>query len=352
MILSRYVVRSVIAGAGVVLAILTALDLVFSLIDQFGDIGQGEYGLATAALYLALTIPSRIYELFPAAVAIGGVFALGTLAGNAELTVMRAAGISTGRIVAMVMTGGVLLMVAIVVVGEVVAPVAQQRAERLRGSAIAGQSQLRGGGDFWVRDGSRFIHVGEVLPGEALRDIVVYTFRDRRLETAVQAERARYVDGRWRVFGIAETRLRDGRLKTEQIAAAEWQRLVRPELFRLLAVSPEHLSIWRLGAYIDYRLANDLDAARFQLAFWKKVATPISTLVMLLLALPVIFGSLRSVGAGQRVFVGSLIGVSYYLFFELSAHIGLVYGLPAPVAALLPGAVFAAVGGVYLRRVM
>ncbi len=349
-ILTRYVIRAVVAGAVMVLAVLVALDLLFSLFDELDEVGQGDYGFATAMLYLVLTVPERIYELFPAAVAIGGVFGLGTLAANAELTVMRAAGISTARIVSMVMAGGVLLMVAIVIIGEGIAPTVQQRAERLKGAAIAGQSQMRGGGGFWVRDAQRYIHVGAILPGGTLRDVTVYEFSDRRLQRALRADTAQFQGGRWRVQGIEATRLTDGELRTERIASAQWERLVRPELFQLLAVSPESLSIWRLGRYVDYLLANELDAGRFQLAFWKKIATPLATLVMLLLALPVVFGSLRHVGAGQRIFVGSLIGVGYYLLFELSAHIGIVYGVPAPIAALAPAALFALLGVVGLRR--
>ncbi len=349
-ILGRYVIRAVVAGAAMVLAVLLALDVLFSLFDELDDVGKGDYGFATAILYLALTVPERVYELFPAAVAIGGVFGLGTLAANAELTVMRAAGVSTARIVSMVMAGGVLLMVVIVVIGEVIAPTAQQRAERLRGAAIAGESQMRGGGGFWVRDAQRYIHVGGILPGGTLRDVTVYEFDDRRLQRALVAETAQFEQGDWRVQNIRSTRLEGDNLRTERIDSARWERLVRPELFQLLAVSPESLSIWRLGRYVDYLLANELDAGRFQLAFWKKIATPMATLVMLLLALPVVFGSLRHVGAGQRIFVGSLIGVSYYLLFELSAHIGIVYGLPAPAAALLPAGLFAVLGLVGLRR--
>lgn len=350
-ILTRYVIRAVVAGATMVLAVLVALDLLFSLFDELDDVGKGDYGFAAALLYLALTVPERVYELFPAAVAIGGVFGLGTLAANAELTVMRAAGISTAHIVSMVMAGGVLLMIAIVTVGEGIAPTAQQRAERFRGAAIAGQSQMRGGGGFWVRDAQRYIHVGAILPGGTLRNVTVYEFDGRRLQRALHAETAQFQRGRWQVQHIEATRLVDDELRTERSDSAQWERLVRPELFQLLAVSPESLSIGRLGRYVDYLLANELEAGRFQLAYWKKIATPLATLVMLLLALPVVFGSLRQVGAGQRIFVGSLIGVSYYLLFELSAHIGIVYGVPAPVAALLPAALFALVGVVGLRRV-
>lgn len=348
--LGRYVARTVIGGALLVLAVLVSLDTLLTFFGETGEIGRGDYDLAAAALYLILTIPARVYELFPAAVAIGGVLGLGALAANSELVVMRGSGISTRRIVGMVMQGGIVLMVAIVIVGEWVAPPSQQYAEHMRGAAIAGQGSVRGAHGLWVRDGTRFINVGTVLPGHVLRDIQVYEFDGRRLERALSARRAVYQDGIWRVTGIDSTHITDGGVRTDHQDEAAWQRLVRPELFQLLAVTPDSLPIWRLHRYVEYLRDNRLDAARFELAFWRKVATPLSTLVMLLLALPVIFGSLRSAGAGQRVFVGSLIGVGYFLLSELFAHVGIVYGLAAPVAALAPAALFTVIGVVALRR--
>lgn len=351
LLLTRYVMRAVVAGALLVLGVLVGLDTVFALVGEIGDVGRGDYGLATAAVYMALTVPERIYEFFPASVAIGGVLGLGTLAANSEITVMRAAGISTLRIIGMVMQGGIVLMAVIIVIGEGIAPPAQQGAERLRAAAIAGQSNMRGAQGLWVRDGERFINVGEVLPGYVLRDIEVYEFDDRRLRRALRAERAHFVDGEWRVHDIDSTHLDDGGgIRTGHTDQARWDRLVRPELFQLLAVSPQSLPIWRLGSYVEYLERNRLEAGRFQLAFWQKIATPLSTLVMLLLALPIVFGPLRSTGAGQRVFLGSLIGIAYYLLSELFAHIGIVYGLAAPLAALAPAALFVVVGIFALRR--
>lgn len=348
--LDRYVARAVISGALLVLAVLVSLDLLLSFFGEIDQVDKGDYDLAAAALYLLLTIPARVYELFPGAVAIGGVLGLGALAANSELVVMRASGISTRRIVGMVMQGGVVLMVAIVLVGEWLAPPSQQYAERMRGAAISGQGDVRGAHGLWVRDGARFINVGTVLPGYVLRDVEVYEFDGRRLERALSARRAVYRDGVWRVSDIDSTHITDEGIRTVHEDEAAWRRLVRPELFELLAVTPDSLPIWRLGRYVEYLQDNRLDAARFELAFWRKIATPLSTLVMLLLALPVIFGSLRSAGAGQRVFVGSLIGVGYYLLSELFAHVGIVYGLVAPVAALAPAVLFTVVGLLALRR--
>ncbi len=349
---TRYIARTVIAGAVLVLAVLVVLKTLFTITREIGSTGQGGYGLAEAALYVLLTTPAAIYELFPAAVAIGGVVALGSLAANSELVVMRAAGVSTARIVGMVMQGGIVLMLGIVAVGELVAPPSQQYAERMRSSAIAGQSEFRGSGDLWVRDRDRFVNVGEVLPGYVLRDVRVFEFEQRELRRTLHAERAHYEPGqqRWRLLEITSTRVGAGAVATESAAERTWERLVPPDLFSVLTVSPDTLSGWRLFSYVEYLRENALESARFALAFWKKIATPLSTLVMLLIALPIVLGPVRSAGVGQRIFVGSVVGIGYLLVAELFAHVGIVYGLAAPIAVMAPPLLFALGGAVLLRR--
>lgn len=349
-LLTRYVARSVIGGALLVLAVLVSLDSLFNFFGELDNLGEGDYDIWTAALYILLTVPGRTYELFPASVAIGGVLGLGALAAHSELVVMRAAGISIGRIILMVMQGGLVLMLIIVVIGEGVAPASQQRAESLRAAAMSGQGVSRGEQGLWVRDDGRFINVGEVLPGRVLRDVEIYSFDGTRLEQALHAERAVSAGEEWKLDEIRRTRFSNEVLSTSRVASERRTHLVRPELFQLLTVSPESLPAWQLLEYVRYLDSNDLEVGRFNLALWKKLEKPLSTLVMLLLALPVIFGSLRHTGAGQRAFIGSLIGIGYYLVAELFSHIGIVYGLAAPVAAMAPVMLFAVVGVIALRR--
>lgn len=351
-LLSRYVARAVISGSLLVLLVLGLIKALFSISREAGDTGQGDYAFADAALYVLLTLPAGVYELFPAAVAIGGVLGLGQLAANSELVVMRAAGVSTARIVRMVMLGGVVLMVVIVGIGELIAPPSQQYAERMRASALAGQSDTGMTGGLWVRDRDRFIHVGEILPGRVLRDVRVYRFDQRALRRSLYAEQALYERNadQWRLQGVRSTGLEGDALTTESVDERVWQRLVPPDLFDVLTVSPETLPSWRLYNYVDYLRANELDSARFALAFWQKIATPLTTLVMLLLAVPLVFGPVRAAGIGHRLFVGSMVGIGYLLLAELFSHIGIVYGLAAPIAVLTPVVAFGVLGTVMLRR--
>jgi hypothetical protein len=94
--LDRYVIRAVLGGVFVVLAVLLALGALFTFAGQQDDIGEGSYTALDALWFVLLNLPQQMYETMPIAVMIARC--LGSLARGSELTVMRAAGISVWRI--------------------------------------------------------------------------------------------------------------------------------------------------------------------------------------------------------------------------------------------------------------
>ena len=70
-----------------------------------------------------------------------------------------------------------------------------------------------------------------------------------------------------------------------------------------------------------------------------------------LLAIPFVVGSLRSSGAGQRLFIGILIGVGFYLMNEIMSSSGQVYGLQPWATAMLPTMIMALLLLFWLDRI-
>lgn len=125
-ILDRYISRTIISGTLMVLLVLGALLAFVDFVSEMDDVGKGQYSMLQAAMYVLLSLPKRLYELFPTAVLIGSLLSLGTLAGNSEFTVMRAAGISIMRIVFSVLKAGFILLVFVALIGELVVPVSEK----------------------------------------------------------------------------------------------------------------------------------------------------------------------------------------------------------------------------------
>ena len=118
--LDRYIGTSVFLAILSVLGIIVGLALLFAFIDELGDLSDS-YGTLEAMIYVVLTLPPRAYEMLPMAALIGCLIGLGSLASNSELTIMRAAGVSVGRIVWAVMKPMLVLMLVGVLIGEYLA---------------------------------------------------------------------------------------------------------------------------------------------------------------------------------------------------------------------------------------
>ncbi|OOG23837.1 LPS export ABC transporter permease LptG [Thioalkalivibrio denitrificans] len=348
--LDGYIGRQVAVGTLLVLLVLTGLDALFAFIGEIDGLDE-HYGLVQALVYTALTVPRRAYELFPTAVLLGSLLSLGTLAANSELIAMRAAGVSVARIVGSALRTGLILMVGIVIVGEGVAPAGEQRGQNLRAMVHSDEMHVTTRG-LWAKDGQRFVNVGAVMPDLRLLNVRIYELdADRRLSALMRVEAARYEGGRWMLSGIHRSRLSDAGVTSEFVDEERWSRLLAPELFDVLAVEPRQMSAMTLRQYVNYLRENNLESAQYELAYWMRFTIPLSSLVMLLLAIPFVFGSLRTGSAGQRLFIGVLIGVGFHLLNRTFNHMGIVYGLPPLLSASLPMLIFLGVALAALRRV-
>lgn len=350
-ILDRYIAATVIGSSLMTLLVLTSLAGFFSFLGQLEDLG-GDFGVWQAIEYVLLSLPRRAYEVFPTAVLLGSLLGLGALASHSELIVMRAAGLSIRQIGWAVIKSGIVLMLAAILLGEVLGPPGEQLAQTRRAAAQSKAITLQGDYGFWARDGNRFVHIRQVLPGTRLEQISIYEYSDQReLRSVTRAASAHYQDEQWLLTDIHQSHISAQGVETRSIDNTYWQSLLKPEVLDVLPVEPENLSAVSLYRYVDYLRQNNLDARRYELAFWVKLVAPFSALVMLLVALPFVFGPLRTTGAGQRILVGVLVGMGFFLLNQGLNQTGLVYGFNPALSAILPSALFALIGFIGLKRV-
>jgi lipopolysaccharide export system permease protein len=72
---------------------------------------------------------------------------------------------------------------------------------------------------------------------------------------------------------------------------------------------------------------------------------------MILLALPFVFGQLRSSTMGFRMFIWVMVGFVFYVLNQFVGPMSIVYQIPPALAAILPTLVFAFLGGVLLAKI-
>ena len=351
-ILDRYIAGAVLAGTGIALLVILGLDIFFTIISQLDDVGEGNYTVTRMLEYVALTLPRSIYELFPTAALLGGLTGMGTLAVNSELIAMRASGMPVWRIVLSVLQAGLIMLVFIVALGEIVAPAAEQYAQQIRAVALDKRISFMGRDGLWVRDESFYIFAKRVIDDSSLSELSVFEFDDdRQLLKATQIGTASFKSGAWNLHDVRQSVFEGDRVMTSQADEVIWPSLLTPEVIGIVMLKPDNMSVVDIKQFIIYLEDNGLDTQQYRFALVSRFVTPLSSLVMLFISVPFVFGSLRSSGTGQRIFIGILAGFGFFMVSQLAGQMGQVYGLLPLVTSTTPSLAVLLLGIYALRRV-
>ncbi len=351
-LLDRYIAGAVATGTGIALLVIMGLNVFFSIIEEIDELNEGSYSIAKMLQYVALTLPRGIYELFPTAALIGGLTGMGALAVNSELVAMRASGLSVWRIVRSVLQAGLVLLVFVVALGEGVAPVAEQYAQRLRAGALEKRVSFMGQEGVWVRDESRYIHVNKIFDNDILADVSVFEFdRDRQMTTTTHADTVSYQGGKWVLHNMRQTLFAGDSAKARVEETFTMPALLTPELINVVVLKPENMSVQDIRQFLGYLETNGLETQQYRYALYIRFVTPVSVLLMLFISVPFVFGSLRSTGTGQRFIVGIMAGFGFYLVNQMAGQAGQVYGWNPLLVSVVPGLAVLLAGIHALRRI-
>ncbi|GMQ88278.1 MAG: LPS export ABC transporter permease LptG [Gammaproteobacteria bacterium] len=349
--LDSYIGRTVLAATVLTWLVVIVLESLFVFLGEIGTIGRGDYTLVDALLFVLLTLPVRAYQSFPMAALIGSLLGLGSLAAQFELNAFRLAGCSPARLTRSVLQAGVLMLLAVVVLGEGWAPSSLQLARQLRASAIFDQVSVQRDAGFWVRSGQRMIQVRRSEADGGLSGLVVYDIDSTpRLVSASRVARAHFQQGQWHLEDIQGSYFSDRQIDVRRSPQSVWPSLIEPRLAQLLTRDSQTLSLPELSQYIDYLQQNGTNVALYRLNYWQRWATPVAVIAMLFLAVGFVLGPVGSLSMGQRVLIGVAVGLVFKLFNEITAHAGLVYGVPPWLSAFAPSALVLIAGLLLLRR--
>ena len=334
-VLARHVALRVLLSAGLVLLAVTAVLTLVDLIDEARAVRAGGYSFADALLTILLTTPQRVYETLPVSVFIGSLLGLGQLAADGEMTALRSAGYGVWATARVLLATGLLLATATILIGEGLAPAGNAAALERRQAAGAEPAAAAG---LWLRKDGRYLHLRPDASRRQLRDVMAYELDGSgALRSSLYAARAEHDGAAWTLRGVRESVLHDdGTVSSRSRDAQPGGLLPAAGVLALMLRPAENLSAADLGRYLDYFAGEELDLRTHRFAWWQRFATPLSCVVVLLLTVPFTATQARGGGLGQRVFVGILSGIAIYVFNRMSAHFGLLAGLPPWLAAFLP----------------
>ena len=353
LIIDRYIMQRFLAGVLPVLILLLALFSFLALAEELEDVGRGDFTMPDALMIIFLTTPKRIVELLPVTALLGGLLGLGAMANNRELIAIRTNGLSKQRMAHAVTALAILLGAFITVLQFSVVPGFEREAAHLRSKALQGMGSDTGEtGAVWTRHNSYFIHVNEVRFDRTLVDVEIYaTDEQGRLTQLIQTSSADYAgNGTWLLIDVLQSDIEQARVKETPRMNMLWQDLLSEEQVSVLMLPLEALAPNDLVETIFNLRRNQLDTHQYEIVLWQQVSLLPGLLAMALLSLPFLLGSVRSVSASQRIMIGGLIGIGFYLAQQMTGHLAGILGINPSLVILAPPFILLAIAITAIRH--
>lgn len=342
------------ATAFVALAFLS-LFFFIDFIDELGDAGKRGYGALNAALASLLELPAHLYELLPIAVLIGTIYALARLAQSSEFTILRTGGLGPGRALTLLASLGIAFTLITFVVGDYVAPLAEQQVTHIRSRARGGLSMGMSGA--WLKDrqstpdGERSfsINVQRADTDGLLSGIRIFQFdANGRLVRRIAADSGRVdANATWKLDDVRVTDWSGAteaspRVVEERQPALEWPSTLSASVVASAVLPLETMSTLELWRYIRHLSLNEQAAQQYEIKFWRRALYPFACVVMVALALPFAYLQARGGGISLKVFGGIMLGISFVLLNNVAGHLGLLRGWTPWIVSSAPSVLYLA----------
>lgn len=351
-LLDRYIAKTIFAAIALVTLMLVGLQIFILFVNQLDDLGRADFGFMQAAFFVFLQMPYQVYLFFPMASLLGCLIGLGIMANNRELIVMRAAGMSIGQITGAVLKVAMVLILFVTLIGEILIPRMAHYANDRKTQAFSKGQTLRTAQGVWLRSGNDFIFITAILPGDTLRFVYQFRFDEaHRLRLARAIHQIDYLHNQWLAKGIRETIINSEGTRGQSYAQMLWDVPVKPKILRVSASEPDEMTLHELRQFLQAKKLSHQYAFNYQLLYWQRLVQPLTTVVMMVLAIPFIFGPLRSSTMGSKLLAGATVGFGFHMMNKFFGPLSSVFQWSPEVAAIGPTLVFALLGVYLMRRV-
>ena len=364
LILDEYVMGSFLRNFALVLLAITVLFVIFTFFELIGDIVRYRTPLVTVGDYLLNLIPFILYNMTPLCSLVAVLITFGSLSRTSELTAMKATGVSLYRVVAPILVIAAMLSVALFAFDELYLPQANRRQEALL-STIKGkpaQTFLRpdrkwiSGQNTRTDQPTRIFYYQFFDPDkDVFANLTVFEFQPGSfaLTRRLFASSAHWdtQTSRW-VFDDGWQRTFQGETTTSytNFSVASFPEIrEQPAYFKKQERPSQEMSYDELTRYIHDLQQSGFDTTRLRVQLNRKLAYPLITLVMAIVAVPF---ALSTGKRGNIAGLGTAIGVAiaYYIIANIFENLGDVNSLPALLAAWSPDLLFAMLGSYLLLR--
>lgn len=352
-ILDRYVARLFAWVFMLVLLSGVSLFIIFDLSENIDEILKNKVGLGLVLNYYKYMSLQMLYEIAPILVLVTTLMTFSLLARTNEITACKALGMSLYRLARPALVSALLVTFFCGYLEQAVLPASNEKVAKLKDRMHGRETArtYRRADRQWLFGRGRYIYnyIHYDPQQSSLQRLQVFDFDDQhRLTQRLFAESAKYAgDDAW-VFSNGWARSFSGGVNVTGYTRFQEPKIVRypetPDYFDSEIRPPEQMRYGELKEYIHELRESGQAVPELQVELQNKIALPVTSLIMALVALPFAFRLGRQ-GALYGIGISIVLGIVFLGIFAFFSKLGEAGALPPAVAVWTPGAVFALLSG-------
>ena len=259
----RYIAKTLLSYTLVVLVVWLSIYSFFNFLTEINVVGQESYTILSAIKYIILKMPEVTYSQASPVILLGCVLGMGHLATTNQLLIFRISGASILKITGTTLKNALIFVIAIIAIGEAIAPMSSNFAELGRTNALGNIAVSTSQEGFWIRDGDNFINVKQNIDGKLFSGITVIEVNSsNKIERVIKSENAVF-DGNYlemsgsKIFSINDSSVIDNISLKERNSYNKTVSFDQ-DLIDSLKKEPKDLTTWTIIKQIQFLSDNKL----------------------------------------------------------------------------------------------
>ncbi len=339
-----YIAKNIIIANIIIIVAVAGIYWLLLMMTEAKNIGVGNYNINTMLLCTLLLLPKNLYNIFPMISLVATLLGLGYLVKNNEIIIMQVSGMSKKHLSKVIIIIAMIIVIIISILAEIWTPKLAKKANNLKLNAINGNYLSNTANGIWLQQKNSIIYLGKILNNK-LYNITKYNYQQQNLISIISASSGILKNNHHLILKNVKVIHFD--YKTPKITIDYLITKTLNSNLKILQTLFNNLndaSLLQLYKYIHYN-NNNLDNRqnrKYAIIFWQRIFMPISTMLMIFLALPFTFlANVRNVSSVIRILFGTLISLIFYLLIHIISLISVFSSIPPIITAILPNIIIA-----------
>ncbi len=361
-IVNRYIFQELIPpflfGVAAFVGIFIGTDLLFRLTEYYSTWGVR---IITLIKLFFLSLPSIIVLSFPMATLLAIIIAYNRLAGDSEITALRAGGFSVYKLIIPALIIGLLMSGVTVAINEWVVPGANYIYDRIVWEVKHGEKMPQTQYNLYLtpidNETGRpdFILYSHYFNGEKgiMEEVYLQDYEEGKPVTMIEAREARWLEGGWHFFEGVLYHLKVG----ERIPALEFKEYKAegvyntPQQISKLNKNIQDMNIIELKEYISLLDKQGKETYEERVKWHQRLAVPFASFIFAFLAAPLGIRPGRAGGSAMGMGISIIVIFIYYILMTIGDALGSQGTISPWLGAWLQNIIIFAFGIIILYKV-